>query len=52
MLADTLRPIREKRHYYESHRDEVREIIEDGDRRAREVAAATMEDVREAMRLG
>lgn len=52
MLADTFRPIREKRHYYESHRDEVREIIEDGDRRARDVAAATMEDVREAMRLG
>ena len=44
--------IREKRAYYVSHRKEVEEIIEDGDSRAREVARATMAEVREAMQLG
>ena len=52
VIAEYFAPIREKRLYYESHRDEVKDIIDDGDRRAREVAIATMEDVREAMRLG
>jgi tryptophanyl-tRNA synthetase len=52
IIGDFFAPIRERRIYYESHRSEVLDIIEDGDRRAREVASATMEDVREAMRLG
>ena len=52
ILIDALAPFRQKRKYYESHRDEVEAIIEDGDRRAREVAQATMDDVRKAMHMG
>ena len=52
ILSERLAPIREKRAYYDSHRDEVKTIIEDGDRRAREVAQATMRDVRGSMQMG
>ena len=52
MIGEKLSPFREKRAYYESHRSKVAEIIEEGDRKAREVAQATMADVREAMQMG
>ena len=52
ILSERLAPIREKRAYYDSHRDEVKTIIEDGDRRARKVAQATMADVRGSMQMG
>jgi len=51
-IADYLTPIREKRLHFESHKREVEEIIREGDRKAREVARATMEEVREAMQMG
>lgn len=51
-VAEFLAPIREKRLYYEAHRDEVVDIIREGDARAREAAMATLADVREAMRMG
>jgi tryptophanyl-tRNA synthetase len=51
-IAELFAPFREKRAYYESHRKEVEAIIEDGDRRARKVAQATMEHVHEAMHMG
>ena len=47
-----LAPIRERQAYYESHLDEVRDIIADGDRRARTTAQATMAEVRETMHMG
>lgn len=52
ILSEYFAPFREKRVYYESHQDEVKQIIEDGERRAREVASTTMQDVKEAMQLG
>lgn len=52
MIGERFASFRERRAYYESHRREVEEIIDDGDRRAREVAQATMADVREAMQMG
>jgi len=52
IIEEKLSPFREKRAYYESHRSEVAEIIEEGDRRAREVAQTTMADVRKAMQMG
>ncbi len=52
IIADFFESFREKRVYYESNRDEVKAIIDDGDRRARKVAQATMADVREAMCMG
>jgi tryptophanyl-tRNA synthetase len=50
-LSDALAPIRERRARFLADPDTVRDIIRDGNRRAREVAQATMNDVREAMNL-
>jgi tryptophanyl-tRNA synthetase len=51
VLADTLAPVRERRERYAADPDAVRDILADGDRRARAVAVETMERVREAMHL-
>jgi tryptophanyl-tRNA synthetase len=51
-LIKWLEPIRERRAYFESHKNEVEDIIADGDKRARCRACETMEMVREAMRMG
>jgi len=51
-IADTLEPIREKRKYYEGRRNEVIEILKDGENRARKVAEETMSDVHQKMNMG
>lgn len=51
-VADELAPIREKRGYYEAHRDEAKNILADGEAKARSRAQATMIEVRDAMKLG
>jgi len=51
-IAGKLGSFREKRHYYEAHKNEVIDIIEAGNERARATAQATMAEVREAMKLG
>jgi tryptophanyl-tRNA synthetase len=51
-LASFLEPIRERRSYYVAHMDEVRDIIAQGNARARAEAAQTMTLVRAAMRIG
>ncbi|MCF8052247.1 MAG: tryptophan--tRNA ligase [Desulfobacterales bacterium] len=48
-LIAGLAPIREKRRYYEQRPEQVDEIIVEGTRKAKETAAATMEEVREAI---
>ncbi len=50
-LADTLAPIRERRQRWAADPDVVRDVIAEGNRRAREVAERTMDDVRAAMGL-
>ena len=50
-IADELKPIREKRAYYELHPEEVDKILIEGTKKAREVAKATMKKVKKAMRL-
>ena len=50
-IADTLKPIREKRAYYEVHPEEVDKILMEGTKRAREVAKETMRKVKKAMKL-
>lgn len=50
-VNDFLAPIRERRRYYEQHTDEVKAALVDGTRRAKQVAEATMDEVRRAMRL-
>jgi tryptophanyl-tRNA synthetase len=51
-ILDALAPFRESRTYYESHLDEVKEILSDGERRARVVAEHTMSEVHQAMGIG
>ena len=51
VLADALAPIRERRARWARDPDAVRDVIADGNRRARAVAEATMDDVRSAMGL-
>jgi tryptophanyl-tRNA synthetase len=51
-IADFLAPIREKRAYYETHVDEVKDILIDGENRGRAVAQKTMAEVHRAMKLG
>ena len=46
-----LAPIQEKRHYYETHPQEVDKIIKEGTARAREVAKETLKQVKEKMFL-
>jgi len=51
-IAVALAPIREKRSYYESHLDEVKNILADGEARGQKVAVETMSEVHSAMSLG
>lgn len=46
-----LDPFREKRAYYENHKDEVREIIIDGSKKANMVGNETIENVKKAMSI-
>ena len=48
VIWEYYRPYREKREYYEAHRDEVREILKTGADKARATALEVMEKVRSA----
>jgi len=45
-------PVREKRLYFENRKEEILDIIKDGENRARAIAQKTMGEVREVMKLG
>jgi len=49
VIEDTLQPMREIRAYYENHLDEVYKMLEEGSRKARMVAAETLNKVRDAI---
>lgn len=51
VLQDVLEPIRERRHYWEQRIPEVYEILRAGSKEAEAAAAATLHDIREAMRI-
>lgn len=51
-ITDALAPHREKRAYYESHMDEVKHILDDGEKRAHILAKQTMTEVHAAMGIG
>ncbi|WP_304254311.1 tryptophan--tRNA ligase [Phascolarctobacterium succinatutens] len=51
VLQDVLEPIRERRHYWEQRIPAVYEILRAGSKEAEAAAAATLHDVREAMRI-
>lgn len=51
ILNETLDPIRERRKYYENRIDEVYRMLHEGSQRARETAAQTLHEVRDAMKI-
>ena len=51
-ISEFLNPIIEKRNYYENNLDEVKDILADGEKRAKIVAVATMEEVHKVMKFG
>lgn len=50
-ISETLKPIREKRKYYEEHPELVDEILVNGTKKAQAVAKQTMKKVKKAMML-
>lgn len=50
-IIKTLKPIREKRRYYEEHKDEVKKILEEGTKKARLITKETLLKVKEAMKI-
>ena len=50
-IIEELKPIREKRAYYEAHLEEVDNILIEGTKKAQEVAKQTMKKVKQAMKL-
>ena len=50
-VIEFLRPMREKRAYYEAHPEEVDKILKEGTEKARQTAKETMKKVKKAMRL-
>lgn len=48
-LINYFAPIREKRNYLQAHLDLVKEIVRDGQEKARKVSSATIQEVREHM---
>ena len=51
VLNEVLDPIRERRRYFEGRIEEVFAMLEEGSRKAREAAGATLADVRKAMKI-
>jgi tryptophanyl-tRNA synthetase len=51
-ISVMLEPIIEKRKYYESKKNEVLEILNDGENRAGIAAEETMKEVRDKMKMG
>ncbi len=50
-VAEGMRPIHERRAHYLAHPEEVRAIIQDGNIRAAKISKATLEEVREALKI-
>ncbi|NWF88610.1 MAG: tryptophan--tRNA ligase [Ignavibacteriaceae bacterium] len=51
-ISEFLEPIRMKRLYYENHISDVKDILNEGEIRAKAIANKTMTEVRERMNLG
>ncbi|MEG2348601.1 MAG: tryptophan--tRNA ligase [Clostridia bacterium] len=50
-IFEYLKPIRQKRKYYEEHPELVDEILINGTKKARELSKATMKKIKEAMKI-
>ncbi|UCH63309.1 MAG: tryptophan--tRNA ligase [Fidelibacterota bacterium] len=51
-IADQLEPFRQRRRHYDEHPDELADVLNSGEARAKDQAQATMAEVRQAMGLG
>lgn len=51
-INEFLDPFRERRKHYESEPEKLKEILKDGEDRARLIAQKTMSEVHEAMKIG
>jgi len=51
VINEKFAPIREKRHYYENHIDEVERIIEEGTKKARAEAGKVLKEVRKLIKM-
>ncbi len=51
LINEKLAPIREKRRYYETHIDEVKDILNDGSKKARTEAQKVLTHVRELVKM-
>jgi len=51
-ISEFLSPIIEKRKHLESNLNEVKDILADGEKRAKQVAVKTMNEVHDKMKLG
>lgn len=51
VMQETLRPIRERREYWEAHLEDVQDILKAGCEKAENTAAKTLAEVRRAMRI-
>ena len=49
VVIDHLRPIREKRRELEKDKDRIRDILEDGRKKAQKIAKKTMTEIKEAI---
>ena len=50
-MNELLAPIRERRHYYENHLDEVRDIIHSGTDKANAIGNANLKEIKEKMHI-
>lgn len=50
-IITKLAPVRQRRKYYETHKDEVQKILEEGTKKVRKVTKETLTQVKEAMRI-
>ena len=50
-MLEFLKPIAEKRKYYEEHPELVDEILKEGNRKAKKIAEETLKDVKKSMKI-
>ena len=50
-MLEFLKPIAEKRKYYENHPEEVKEILKEGSKKAKKVAEKTVKEVKKKMKI-
>ena len=51
-LIEFLEPFRENRRYYEKRKDDIIDVLNEGEKKARKIAQSTMDDVHKTMKLG